>query len=425
MSGVAPRRHLGRLALTAFGVNSVIGGGIFILPAVVAGLIGAASLPAYLVAGLVVAGVGLCLARLASLYEKSGGPYVYVHRAFGGFAGFQAGWLFWLARVTAMASLLNGFARYLGAVMPWGSGAAARAAFVGACAVFVVGTNVAGIRQTAGVTNLLAVVKVAPLIVLGVAGLFALDPGNFHLSPFDPIDFVRTVLLLIFAFSGFEIATLPAEESLRPRQDMPVALFTTLLTVCAIYLLVHTVALGVLPDLPSEKAPLAAIAAILAGPPGRYGMTAAAALSTAGCALASLVGGTRVLYAMSATRQAPGWLGALHPDLRTPVTASLLMGGLAMGLAVFGRYEWLSAVSAGARLLVYLACCLACLRPATGAGPAGRAAAGATVLAIVVLLFGLERNEVVAGIIGIGVGMGLYLTARRGRAVMHEGGEVA
>jgi amino acid transporter len=425
VSGAVPLRHLGRLGLTAFGINSVIGGGIFILPAVVAGLVGAASLAAYVVAGLVVGGVGLSLARLASRFEESGGPYLYVHRAFGGFAGFQAGWLFCLARLTAMASLLNGFARYLGALVPWGSGTAARAAFVGLCALFVVGTNVAGIRQTSGVTNLLAVVKIAPLVAIGVAGLFVLEPANFVVPELRPIDCLRAVLLLIFAFSGFEILTVPAEESLRPRRDMPVALFGTIVAVTVIYLIVHTASLGMLPGLAAEKAPLATAAGMLAGPPGRYGMTAVAALSTAGCALASLVGGSRMLYAMSSAGQIPAWIGALNSRLKTPAVASLLVGALATALAIFGRYEWLSAVSAGARLLVYLACGLACLRPAPDIGPAGRAAAGVTVLAIAVLLFGLERNEVVAGIIGIGLGIGLYLAARRNRAALHEGGEVA
>lgn len=425
MNAVAPVRHLGRFRLAAVGINSVIGGGIFILPATVARLVGPASLVSYVLAGGVVLGVGLSLARLASRFDTSGGPYLYVHRAFGAFAGFQIGWLFCLARLTAMASLLSGFAQYVGALLPRGSETTARVVLVMVCALFIVGTNVAGIRQTSGATNLLAVVKIAPLIVLGVAGLFFLSGENFAATPFRPIDFLRAVLLLIFAFSGFEILTVPAEESLQPRRDMPFALMATILTVCALYLVVHTVCLGMLPGLATDRAPLATAAGLMGGSAGRYLMTLLAALSTAGCSLASMVGGSRILYAMSSTRQIPPWIGALDERFRTPVAASILMGGLATLLAVFAAYDRLAAVSAGTRMLVYFACCLACLWRPTASGEArGRAVAAATAVAIAVLLLGLEGREVVAGLAGIGFGSVLYFGARRGRVALEAGGEV-
>jgi basic amino acid/polyamine antiporter, APA family len=425
VSVVAPVRHLGRFRLAAVGINSVIGGGIFILPATVARLVGPASLATYVLAGLVVLGVGLSLASLASRFETSGGPYLYVHRTFGAFAGFQIGWLFCLARLTAMASLLSGFALYVGALVPGGSENRTRAALVILCALFVVGTNVAGIRQTSGATNLLAVAKIAPLIVLGVAGLFFIKSENFVATPYGPTEFLRAVLLLIFAFSGFEILTVPAEESHQPRRDMPFALIATILTVCVLYLVVHTVALGMLPNLAAEKAPLASAAGIMAGSAGRYAMTLVAAFSTAGCSLASMVGGSRILYAMSSARQIPSWIGALEARLRTPVVASLLMGVLATVLAIAAAYDRLAAVSAGTRLLVYLACCLACLRRTAAAGEVGgRKVAAATAAAILALLCGLEGREAMAGLAGIAFGTLLYLGARRGRVALEARGEI-
>lgn len=423
-SGVEPIRHLGRLRLAAVGINSVVGGGIFILPALVTARIGTAGLFAYAAAGLLVLGVGLSLGRLASGFERSGGPYAYVHGAFGDFAGFQAGWLFILARLSAMASLLNAFALYVGQIVPGGSGLPARALSVGAAALFVVATNIIGIRQTSRATNVLALVKIAPLVALGLAGLFVVDPERFALQAPGAMPFLRSVLLLVFAFSGFEILTVPAEESLRPRRDMPAALLMTILSVGALYLLVHSVALGMLPGLAQEKVPLATAAAILAGPAGLYGMTVAAAVSTAGCSLASLLGGSRMLYAMSSTRQIPAFLGALDPRLRTPARATLLVGIPAAVLAVFQSYETLSAVSAGTRLLVYLACCMACFRPLSGGGhPGGRVVAALTASGIVALLMALELKEVAGGMIGLGIGMGLYLAARRGRAAFAREGE--
>jgi amino acid transporter len=433
---VAPLRHLGRLRLVALGINSVIGGGIFILPAEVAGLIGPSGIFAYVVAGLVVIGVGLALATLSSRYEASGGPYVYVHHVFGEFAGFQVGWLFCLARVTAMAGLVNGFGRYLGALLPWAAEPLGRAAVIIACSIIITTINVIGIRQTSGATNLFTVAKVVPLVVLAIVGLFFARLRPLAPVPVDPMSFVRAVLLLIFAFSGFEILTVPAEESLHPRRDMPFALIATILTVCAIYLPIHLVAAGMLDDLATQQAPLATVAAMLAGPAGRYGMTFIAATSMAGCALISLVGGTRLMYSMSSARQIPAWMGALDARWRTPVRATLLIGVPATALAIASAYKTLAAISAGTRLLVYLACCCACVRRPRGssvaaggegnggrrAGLGGRIIPAATSLAIVALLCALEREEIIGGLAGVMIGTVLYFGMRR--AVKAVGGRI-
>ena len=439
---IEPLRHLGRFRLVAIGINSVIGGGIFILPAEVAGLIGPTSIVAYVVAGVVVIGVGLALASLASRYETSGGPYLYVRGAFGEFAGFQTGWLFCLARLTAMAGLVNGFARYLGALLPWAADPIGRAAAIIACSAVIISINMIGIRQTSGASNLFAVAKVLPLIILAIGGLFFLHAENFTPQSFEGMSFLRAVLLLIFAFSGFEILTVPAEESHRPRRDIPFAVIATILTVCAIYLPVHLVATGMLHDLASEQAPLAAAALILAGPIGRYAMTFIAATSMAGCALISLVGGTRLMYSMSSARQIPRFMGSLHAGWRTPVRATLLMGVIGTALAITSVYSTLAAISAGTRLLVYLACCLACLRgprSASGFAPsAGRAVepSGArrrmipalTAIAIMALLCALKGEEIAGGLAGIAIGTVLYFGmmlspgARRGRAAEAVGG---
>ena len=431
---VAPLRHLGRFRLVAVGINSVIGGGIFIMPATVAALVGPASIVAYVLAGAVVVGVGLALASLAARYETSGGPYLYVHRAFGGFAGFQIGWLFCLARLTAAANLINGFAQYIGALFPAAAHPLARGAIIVACAGSIMILNMIGIRQTSGASNLFAVAKVLPLIALGLGGLYFMKTANFTPTPVEPMGMLRAVLLLIFVFSGFEILTVPAEESLKPRSDMPFAVIATIGVVSAIYLLTHTVVTGMLPDLAKDPAPLATAAAIMAGPAGRYAMTAIAATSMAGCALISLVGGTRLLYAMSSARQIPWWMGSLDAAWRTPVKATFLMGGLATVLAIQSAYDTLAAVSAGTRMLVYLTCCLASLKMADAAGGAASTSArrrlvpALTAIAIAVLLCGLKGREAGWGAFGIGLGtvlyfgMSLYAGARRGRAAEAVGG---
>ena len=441
-AGVAPIRHLGRLALVAIGLNSVIGGGIFILPATVTALVGPASLFAYVAAAAIVFGIGSALARLAAHHENSGGPYAYVERAFGPFAGFQIGWLFCLARLTALANLLNGAALYLGALVPWLARPLPRALLILACAAAITGILLGGIRRTAAAADILAVAKLAPLVLIGLAGLVLVDPVHLQPAPVEPGPFVRSVLLLIYAFTGFEVLTVPAEESLQPRRDVPAALRATLLIVCSVYMLVHVAALGALADLGGETAPLAALAAMLAGEPGRIGMTLIATVSMAGCGLASLLGASRMIYALSAVVRMPAGLGDLEPRRRTPARAALLVGAAGAGLAIAGGYAFLAAISSGSRLLIYLACCLAAMRraPAPAAAVTGPAAAVTAPVAeprrlpaevrrllapaltagaiLTLLFFGLQRREAILGMIGIGAGLGLYLLFRRRRRTL-------
>jgi amino acid transporter len=416
-SGVAPIRHLGRLRLVAVGLNSVIGGGIFVLPATVAALAGAASLPIYLVVAAFVLLIGTVLGRLARRHDGSGGPYVYVEEAFGPLAGFLIGWLFCLSRLTAFANLVGGVALYVGALLPAMARPLPRALIILACATLVTWITVAGIRQAARAFDILAVLKIAPLVILGVLGLALVQPARLVPGPVEAAPLVRSVLLLVFAFTGFEILTVPAEEARRPRADMPFALLATILSVSAVYLAVHAAALGALPDLGHETAPLASLAGLLWGGAGRTGMTALAGISMMGCALAALVGASRVIYAMGTARQIPDWMGALDPVRRTPARAALLFGLAGTALAIAANYGFLAAVSASARLLVFLGSCLACLRlpTARGAPLRGRVLPAVCAAAIGVSLLGLQPRELVFGMMGVGAGIGLYLIARHAR----------
>jgi amino acid transporter len=325
-----------------------------------------------------------------------------------------------------MANLLNGAALYLGALVPLLARPGPRAALILAAAAIVLGVLVAGIRQTALAAEVLAVAKVTPLLLLGVAGLWLVSPERLHPAPVEPASMLRSVLLLIYAFTGFETLTVPAEEARRPTRDIPMALGATLGIVCGLYLLVHVAALGGLENLASEAAPLATLADRLAGPAGRLVMTLVATLSMAGCALASLVGASRMLYAMAASGQIPAALGALEPRRRTPAVAAVLTATLGAALAIGGGYAFLAAVSSGSRLLIYLVCCLAALKgTAALRGTAALKGVAAwlirrsvpvlTAAAIVVLLFGLKPSEVLFGMIGVGVGLGLFFLARTGR----------
>ena len=144
---MTPVRAVGVLSLTAIAMNGMIGAGIFALPANVAQLAGLSSPLAYIVAGAATLLIALCFAEAGSLFEASGGPYLYTRAAFGPFTGFQAGWMFVLTRATAVAAISNTFAAYLGYFWPVVAHGAGRLATVTVLIAALAVINSLGIRQ--------------------------------------------------------------------------------------------------------------------------------------------------------------------------------------------------------------------------------------------------------------------------------------
>ena len=111
-------RSVGLFSLTALAINGMVGSGIFVLPAQVAGILGPASLFAYLIAGGATGLIVLCFAEVGARFDRSGGPYLYARAAFGDWIGFEIGWMLLIARITAVGAISNAFASYLGLFSP-------------------------------------------------------------------------------------------------------------------------------------------------------------------------------------------------------------------------------------------------------------------------------------------------------------------
>src|SRR5437763_11932567 len=143
------KRALGPWDLTAIGVNSVIGGAIFLWPAQVAAQIGAWSPLGFITIGLLSLSVALCFAEVSSRFDATGGPYLYTRAAFGDFVGFEVGWMLWFARAASQASIMAGIAVALGYYWPAATGGWARAAILTGVTGALTWINVRGIRQSA------------------------------------------------------------------------------------------------------------------------------------------------------------------------------------------------------------------------------------------------------------------------------------
>jgi len=408
-------RAVSRWQIVALSVNDVIGSGVYLLPAASAALLGGASLWAILAAGLCVLLIVLCFAEAGSHFDQPGGGYIYTREAFGELAGFEVGWMTWVARVTVAASLSAGFAQ---AMTPVWSGAAAgwgRALLITVPLLLLTLVNIAGVVHGARLAVLMVAGKVLPLGFLVAAGLFAMDWGRVDAFTLPPAgNFGEAALLLLFAYAGFENTATPAGEYRNPQRDVPFALLVMIGSVTLLYTLVQLVALGLVPDLAHSATPLADAASIIVGPAGIWLLTLGAAMSILGTNNNTVLAGSRYLYAMAERGRLPAFFAGVHPRFRTPWIALLTQTAIALPLALTGTFVELAALSVIARMATYIGTCAAVpvlrrrLPPARFRLPGGPLIPiAALVLCIAVLTTATARNLIAAGI-ALAVGAVIY-----------------
>src|SRR5262245_24720839 len=204
-------RDIRRWDYVALVLNAIIGAGIFGLPSKVFALVGSWSLLAYVLCAGLIAMFIFCFAELASRFKDTGGPYLYARKAFGGAVGFQVGWLLWLARVTSFASLCNALVDYLAFFRPQMQAGYLRSTVI-LCVVAALTTlNLIGVRRSTIAINLFTIGKLTALVAFIAVGIFFVEPANFS---FDQApsrgSMLAAITLLEFAFSGFEVAVIPA-----------------------------------------------------------------------------------------------------------------------------------------------------------------------------------------------------------------------
>jgi amino acid transporter len=353
-------RTLGRTGLTAISINTIIGGGIFALPGNVAHLLGPASPLGYLIAGLAMLTITLCFAEASSQFEGSGGPYLYTRTAFGGFIGFETGWMFLVARVTAVAALSNTFSDYLGYFWPFLAQSGGRVLAITLMTGVLTGVNYRGVRPGAWMVYALTIGKLIPLLVFCGAGMLFLNPRSFSFTAMPEAGSLQQAsILLMFALGGFENASIPSEEAIHPRRNMPAALIGSVSAVVVLYILIQVVAMSTLPGLATSATPLASAAQSFLGQAGAVLLTMGAVLSTSGSNSSNLLVGPRLVYAMAQGRQLPAILARLHPRYCTPALSIVLYGAIAWALGLASGFTQLASVSALSRLLIYLAACAA------------------------------------------------------------------
>ena len=410
-------RAVGFWGLVAMCINAVVGSGVFLLPTESYKLLGPFSLWAPLIFALPVFVLVLCFAEAASHFSEPGGAYLYARTAFGDFVGFETGWMNWLARVTSLASLSNGFVVSLARLFPTLGGGGARAAIIIGTIGILAAIHIVGVRYGAASIYVFTFGKLVPLVGFIVVALFAWRsnpiPASMHL-PGPGTDWSAAALFMLFAYAGFENMGVPAGEFRDPKKELPRALLVGTLAIAAIYVLAQLGAMSALPDLSKTSTPIADAAAALVGGIGAVVVTLGALLSMAGTNSGTVLEGSRMLYALSLDRRL-GPVSYVHPRWRTPVVAIAIHVVVATGLALGGSFAKLAMMSAVARLTTYLFTCAAL--PRLGARTQWRWTLAILGTAIsLALFFTMSKFNFLAAAIAMTVGALVWVASRTGTA---------
>jgi APA family basic amino acid/polyamine antiporter len=414
-------RGINRWDLVAITINGIIGAGIFGLPSKVYSLIGTYSLIAFVACALVVALIILCFAEVGSRFKETGGPYLYAREAFGPTVAFEIGWLIWLARVTAFAANCNLLISYLSYFWPKVTGSLWRPSLIIFVVLILTVVNLRGVREAAIVSNAFTIGKLIPIILFIAAGLFFLKPEaySFGAAPTTGA-FSQSVLLLIYAFTGFEMATIPAGEIRDPQKHLPRALLTALGVVAVLYILIQVVCVGTLPELAQSTKPLADAGSRFLGTAGGAIISAGAVISITGNLNILLLSGSRIPFAMSEQKQLPRIIGDVNRRFATPHISIMMTAGVMLLLTLKSSFIAALTISAIARLVTYAATCasLPLFRRRSDIPKAEFHLPGGTIIAILslVLIIWLLANstltEALTATVVAAIGFVIYLSYR-------------
>ncbi len=388
-------RAIGTWGLAASIVNVTVGGGIFRLPASpdVTGRLGAAAPLAYIACAIVMGLIVLCIAEAGSRISLTGGPYAYVEMTFGRYIGFLVGVMLWLIGATAIPGVAGLFADAAARLVPALDSTAGRAFFLAVMFSAVTIVNVLGVKQGTRLNSVLTVAKLAPLLLLVVAGLFAVDAQNLTWTHVPAAgDLSRASVILIFAFAGVETALVPSGEVRDTARTVPRAVFLAMGLITVLYIGVQVVAQGVLGSaLVGDATPLVTAAGKVFGPWGVVLLSTGFMISAFGYLSGMMLAVPRALFAFARDGILPRQLASVHPRYHTPWIAIIAQSSIAWVLAVTNKFEALAIIANVSAALVYLGCAAAAwkLRRLPPIAGAFRVPGGAVVplLAAVAILF--------------------------------------
>lgn len=410
------KREVGAWGLSANLVNIMVGAGLYALPAIVAAGLGSASIFAYFFCGFLIMLVMLCFAEIGSKITVSGGAYKYIQHSFGPYFGFLTVVLFVFSAIAADAAVANAMLDIIGSMFPF-----FRSPLVRILVFFIVFgglayVNVRGIKEGMALVKIITITKLIPLLVLVLFSWGHVSLSNLTINSMPSIvEFGEITLILFFAFQGAESGLSISGEVKNPKKNIPKAILIGIIGVLILYILIQTVAQGVLGNALAnfKENPLSAVADAVFGPIGFTFMAVGAAVSMFGNLSSEVLSLPRILFRASKDKVLPlRSLAEVHAKYSTPYLSVITYATIGFFLASFGGFQQLAIISSASILLVYLGVSLsvikmrkndAHLKPTTNGFriPGGYVIPVLACLTIIWLLSNLSGNET--------LGIGLFI----------------
>ena len=284
---------------------------------------------------------------------------------FGTYAGFMAGWAFYVARLTSSAANAVLLVSAIGYFWPGADDPDTRLGLLFVLCAGLTTNTVIGTRNAMGSLGVLTVLKFVPLLALVAYGLTQIPEAvlqSVRIAPPAGTDIGAVVVLVFYAFVGFESGLVPAGEAKDPRRDMPRALFWAIGIVAVLYFALQSVSLAVMPDLASTRRPLVEVSARLFGATGALVMMAGMVASVGGNLAGALFSTPRITYALAREAALPAWFAHVSSRFGTPAVSIVIFGSAVFLLGAGGSFVWLAGLQrAHARFhLRRVHRCLAC-----------------------------------------------------------------
>ncbi len=408
-------REIGVFGLSTNIINTVIGAGIFILPALVAGILGNMSILAYLLCGVLMMMIMLNFAEIGSKITVSGGAYSYIEIVWGRYPGFLAAFLFLLSTISADAAVANAIADTAGSLLPFMQKGIFRILIFLVIFTFLGYINIRGVREGIGFVKMITLAKVIPLVFILMVGMKDMSFSNVAWENIPSTDKLgEASILLFFAFLGAESALSVSGEVRHPQKTIPKAIIISIGFVVFLYIFIQMIAQAVLGSSLAEytENTLGQVANKIVGPAGLTLLTIGAGVSMFGNLSSEILSMPRVLFTASNDGLIPAKiLSRIHPKFATPYVAIIVYVAIDFIFATSGAFKQLIVVSSASVLLIYLGVVMAVIKlriakrekPATKTFkvPGGIVLPVITVLVILWFLWHLPQNEL--------LGVGLFI----------------
>lgn len=345
------KREAGLFQVVTYGVGNIIGAGIYVLVGDASGLAGGLVWLSFLIGAVVALFTGLSYAELASVYPRAASEYVFLGRAYGSpILSFITQWVMWITEIVAAAAVALGFAGYLASVVPVPQELTAATLLAALTMVAIV-----GVKESLRLNTLLSIVAIAGLVVVVAGGIGKLGSASLTTSANGFPGILGAVVLVFFAYIGFDNISNLSEETKRPDKTIPRGLLVAVALSTALYLLVGISAVSLVPwqQLAASDAPLALAVSTVFGSAGSNALTVAALLTTLNTVLVLLLVSSRILYGMGREGALPGALGKVNARTRTPILASLVTLGIALTVLPLGQVAAIAKVTSFGSLIVF------------------------------------------------------------------------